>query len=353
MSLAMALRSGLSTASALVSRQARPLTVRCMSNATEDNPVVPRRALMYLPGHDKRKITKAAGLDLDCVCLDMEDAVADGRKDDARDTIVKALEEVSFGRADVAVRVNPVGSEYIEDDLEALFTAPKWPDTLVVPKVDDADQMDWLFTFVEKYRSKESAVVNLLTQVESSKSLFNLTSICEMDADQDTESLVLAHRGLIFGGDDYAASIGAIRSPDNSELMFARQSVVAHAKAFGLECIDIVNIHFKNLEQLKLEAEEGYRWGFTGKQVIHPNQVPVVQAAFSPTDSQIRYALAIVSAHLDHETQGTGAFSYNGQMIDMPTVRQCQQILGLARLAGVLEHYEVPPSSPPPASDLV
>jgi citrate lyase beta subunit len=101
-----------------------------------------RRALLYMPGDDLRKIRKAATLDVDCVCLDMEDGVAQNRKAEARDTIVQALGSLDFGRSERLVRINPVGSGLEEDDLKLVL--PLKPDGIVVPKVDHPEQIRWV-----------------------------------------------------------------------------------------------------------------------------------------------------------------------------------------------------------------
>lgn len=301
-----------------------------------------RRALLYLPANDMRKVEKAAKLDVDCICLDLEDAVALNRKEEAREMVIKVLETVDFGDSDVAVRINPLQTQLAEDDITAIFARSSvQPSTIVVPKVDSADDLEWLFdhvyTTVETAR-EDADVVDLLTQVESPIGLLNLRSICEMDSDTVTESLSLRMNGLIFGSDDYCAAVGATRTAVGTELLYARQAVVTHAKAFGLQAIDLVNINFNDYGELKAECDDGARMGFTGKQIIHPNQIETTQTAFSPSDERIAFALALEEAFMDHQDSGKGAFTFNDQMIDMPTMLQCQSVLAMARKIG-----KVPP----------
>lgn len=307
--------------------------------------VVLRRALMYLPVNDMRKVQKAATLDVDCVCLDLEDAVALSQKDAARTALVKVLEEVDFGDKDVAVRINPPQTEFALDDLEAIFKTSKvQPKTLVVPKVDTTEDMDWLFDKVYEIGSKDLEFkdnIDVLTQVESPQGLLNLKDICKMDLTSIRESLSLRMAGLIFGSDDYCAAVGATRTAAGNELLYARQAVVTHAKAFGFEAIDLVNINFNDYDELREEAEAGARMGFTGKQIIHPNQIATVQDAFSPSQERIDYAIDLEAAFLEHQAAGKGAFTFRDQMIDMPTMLQCRNVLSLARRIG-----RAPPVSP-------
>eukprot|EP00041_Stephanoeca_diplocostata_P028052 m.784290 g.784290 ORF g.784290 m.784290 type:complete len:377 (-) comp23297_c0_seq6:334-1464(-) len=308
-----------------------------------------RRALLYLPGNNKKMAKKAAGLNVDCVCLDLEDAVSLNRKEEARASITEILAELDFGDSDVAVRINPLMTELAEADIKALYSAPTLPKSLVIPKVETSIQMEWLFDMVDKCM-KDDLIdnMNVLIQVESPLGLINLKDICRLDMDAVTESLQLNLEGLIFGGDDFAASLGATRSEAASELFFARQSVVCHAKAFGLQAIDLVNIHYHDTEFLERESIEGAHMGYTGKQIIHPNQVDIVQAAFSPSKASIDFALALEHAFEVHQNAGHGAFTFRDKMIDMPTMLQCQTVLNLARRTGMIAPKEIRVPDPAP-----
>eukprot|EP01147_Barroeca_monosierra_P000829 gene829-4109_t len=313
----------------------------------------PRRALLYLPAHDIRKAQKASSLDADCVCLDLEDAVAMNRKEGARKSLIHVLQSIDFGQSDVAVRINSVSSGLASDDLRAIFESNVLPRTLVVPKVDIPADIEWLFEetakLLKRFPREDQVSLKLLTQVESGLGLLNLQRVCEYDLSNNTASDVYEHEGVIFGGDDYAAAIGATRSTSNKELLYARQHVVATVKAYGLQAIDIVNIRFKDLDSLGLEAAEGIvvtaagwmyvvysgaAWGFDGKQVIHPDQVPVVQRCFSPTPEKLKWAMEILDAFYENQSEGRGAFNHNNHMIDMPTVLQCQNIYRLGVISG-------------------
>eukprot|EP00042_Codosiga_hollandica_P033372 m.222046 g.222046 ORF g.222046 m.222046 type:complete len:371 (-) comp54171_c1_seq1:860-1972(-) len=301
--------------------------------------VVPRRAFLYLPGHDERKATKAVSLGVDSICLDCEDAVAAERKEDARQGIVNILQTINFGQSEVAVRINSAQTEAASLDLKAIFSSKKLPDAIVVPKVNDTTDLEWLFEKVERLRSKsslhkDSPPLRLITQCETAIGLLNLRQICEMDSEEVSESLCLSHQAIIFGGDDFAANIGATRSDGASELMYARQAVVAHAKAFNLQAIDIVRINYKDLAGLKEEAVAGALMGFTGKQIIHPLQAEVVQEAFTPSEARIERARRILSSFIAFKNLGAGAFSMDGLMIDMPTILQAHNVIKLARVAG-------------------
>lgn len=284
-----------------------------------------RRALLYMPGDDWKKIVKATTLGVDCICMDMEDGVAVSRKAEARVTIAKALRELDFGASEKLARVNSIGSGWERDDIDAVL--PFRPDGIVIPKVESREQVEWGSRLIEAAELKYGWTLNsirMLVGVETALGILNLKEIA-------------AHPrldGIIFGGEDYAASVGARRTREAVELLYARQAVVAACAAFGLQAIDIVYIDFKDAEGLRLEAEQGAGFGFSGKQIIHPNQVEVTQEAFTPSDEALEEARRIVETFEASQKEGKGAYALDGKMIDMPLLKNAQKVLARARAAG-------------------
>ena len=284
-----------------------------------------RRALLYMPGDNWKMITKSVTLGVDSICMDMEDGTAINKKAEARATIARALQELDFGASEKLARINSVGSGWEKDDIEAVL--PHHPDGIVIPKVESFEQVEWASKIIEDAELKNGWKVNsirILIGVETAKGILNLKEIAahpRLDA-------------IIFGGEDFAASIGAVRTTDAVELLYARQAVIVACAAYDLQPIDIVTIDYKDLEALKVESEFGARLGFSGKQVIHPNQVPVVQEAFTPSAEAITYARRIVETFEASQKEGKGAYSLDGKMIDMPLLKNAQKVLARARAAG-------------------
>lgn len=287
-----------------------------------------RRALLYTPGSDLRKVRKAAALNVDCLCLDMEDGVADDQKDLARSNILEALRNFDFGRTERLARINAVGSGLEESDLKVVLAGI--PDGIVIPKLEHAQQVEkvhQLITTFERSNGLNEGQIHLLVVVESALGILNLREIC-------TASTRL--RGVIFGAEDYSNDIGATRTKQGLEVLYARSAVVAHATAFGLQAIDRVSVDFHDLETLVLEASQGAQMGFSGKQVIHPNQVEPVQLAFTPGDEMIAHAARVVQEFERHKSMGVGAFALDGKMIDAPLVKAAHKVLSAAKAAGKL-----------------
>lgn len=285
----------------------------------------PRRAILYVPGDDWHKISKSITLGVDCICMDMEDGAALNRKAEARAGIARALRELDFGRSEKLARINAVGSGLEQDDISAAL--PHHPDGIVIPKVEALEQIRWAHEIVEAAELThgwELNSVRILIGVETAKGILNLKEIAShprLDA-------------IIFGGEDFAASVGALRTPEATELLYARLAVVTACAAYGLQAIDMVTIDFKNPEIVRAEAEFGAQLGFSGKQIIHPAQVEPAQTAFTPSDQAIAYAHRLVEAFEMHQQQGAGAFALDGKMIDMPLLKNAQKVLDRARAAG-------------------
>uniref|UniRef100_A0A7M6DRE8 HpcH/HpaI aldolase/citrate lyase domain-containing protein n=1 Tax=Clytia hemisphaerica TaxID=252671 RepID=A0A7M6DRE8_9CNID len=227
----------------------------------------PRRSLLYVPGDENKKVQKASGLDADVVVLDCEDGVAQSKK----------------------------------------FKS----------KVND----------LMKNHTNQSPL-KVICQTETPIGMMNLRGILEECLIPDKN---LQFEAFVFGSDDFLASIGGTRTESAIELLFARQNFIMHVKGFGLQAIDMVYINFKDQEGLERQSSDGAKMGFTGKQIIHPAQIDVVNKAFAPTEERIDYAERLVKAFDAHQLTGKGAFAFEGNMIDMPTVLQAQNILNLAK----------------------
>lgn len=285
-----------------------------------------RRALLYMPGDDRRKIEKATTLGVDSICMDMEDGVAANKKAEARSVIAQAMKELDFGKSERCIRINSIGSGLEKRDLVAALATH--PDSIVVPKIETAEQIKWVSGHIESYELSSNlniGAIRLLIGVETAKGILNLKEIAESDKRLEA---------IIFGAEDYAASIGATRTKEGTEVLYARSAVVTTCAANDLQAIDMVYIDFRDLEGLRVEAEQGAGLGFSGKQIIHPNQVVPVQEAFTPSDEAIEYARRVVESFEVSQKEGKGAYALDGKMIDMPLLKNAQKVLDRAKAAG-------------------
>ena len=272
------------------------------------------RSWLFVPADSERKIAKALESEADAVIFDLEDSVAAEQKAIARD-ILKDLPKQSNG-PEWWVRVNPLGSEYHKDDLKLIGSA--YVHGIVLPKAESGADVIQL-----AHRTGNIPVHAIVT--ETAASLFGLLSY------RDPKSTLAA---MSWGAEDLSAALGASSKYDaNGELSFtyklARSLCLAGAVAAGVQPVDGVFADFRDDEGLRAESEAARREGFTGKLAIHPAQVPIINAAFTPSDDDIRHAEEIVAAF---EAQpNAGVLSVGGKMIDRPHLVQARRVLERAR----------------------
>ncbi len=206
-----------------------------------------RRALLFMPGDDRRKIEKGAALGVDSVIIDLEDGVALNNKTAARATVAAALPEVPFGRTERLVRLNPISGTLWQDDFAATVSA--MPDGYVLPKVETAGEVHAVadrLAAEEDMRGKPRGTIRLLAMIETARGVLNLREIAGSSARLDA---------LMFGGEDFAGDVGATRTPEGWEIFYARGAVVLHARAFGLQAVDTVYVTLDDVAGLVKETE--------------------------------------------------------------------------------------------------
>ncbi|GIK29245.1 MAG: CoA ester lyase [Chloroflexi bacterium] len=288
-----------------------------------------RRAMLFMPGDDRRKIEKGASAGADSIIMDLEDAVTLANKPAARAAVAAALREVDFGTVERTVRLNPVSSGALcMLDLEG--TVDGRPDAYVLPKVEsaaDISHIDSWMTAAEQQRGWPPGEIRLIAIIETAMGIVRLAEIAAASRRLDA---------LAFGAEDLAGDMGAVRTQNGHESQYARSAVVLHAKAFGLQALDTPFINFKADETLLVaDARCAMEMGYTGKFAIHPRQVNPIQQVFTPTAEQIDRARRLVTEFDAREAAGEGVFAFEGKMIDMPMIRAARWVLERARAAGI------------------
>jgi citrate lyase beta subunit len=282
-----------------------------------------------MPGDSRRKIEKGAGMDVDSIIMDLEDAIALSQKEEARQSVAVALREVDFGRSERLVRINQIIPGWIHTrDIEVTINSK--PDGYVLPKIESAEQVQEIsrmLTAAEERNGWELGGIKLLAIIETGRGIVNLKEIVESDSRLEA---------LIFGAEDLAGDIGATRTADGYEVFYARSAVVTHARAYGKQAIDTVFIDLKApAEDLAVETQKIAGMGYTGKLAIHPRQVEPIQQVFTPKMDDILAAQRLVAAFDAQQDQGVGVFEYEGKMIDMPMIRAAKQVLKRAKACGI------------------
>lgn len=269
------------------------------------------RSLLFVPGDRPERMEKALTLGADALILDLEDAVAPAAKPAARAMVAAFL--AGERRATLFVRVNPLDSGLIDDDLAAIL--PGRPDGVVLPKAEGAASLKAL----DGKLSGDAMILPIAT--ETPAAIFGLGGYGGV-----TPRLC----GLTWGAEDLPAAIGAqtSREPDGSytaPYQLARSLTLFGAHAAGVPAIETVYPDFRDLDGLAAYAARGRRDGFTGMMAIHPNQVPVINAAFAPSEAEIAHARAVVG--LFAANPGAGALSLDGKMVDAPHLKSARRLL--------------------------
>jgi citrate lyase subunit beta/citryl-CoA lyase len=272
------------------------------------------RSWLFVPADSERKVAKALDSEADAIIFDLEDSVAPAQKATARE-ILKGLPKRSNG-PEWWVRVNPLGSEFHKEDLKLIGSA--YVHGIVLPKTESGADVTQL-----AHRTGNIPIHAIVT--ETAASLFGLLSY------RDPKSPLAA---MSWGAEDLSAALGASSKYDQGgELSFtfrlARSLCLAGAVAAEEQPVDGVFADFKDQVGLKAEAEAARREGFTGKLAIHPAQVPVINAAFTPSADDVRDAEEIVAAFEAHPD--AGVLSVGGKMVDRPHLVQARRVLERAQ----------------------
>lgn len=276
------------------------------------------RSLLFVPADRPERIEKAAATGADALILDLEDSVVLERKGVGRVAVAQALRAAGSGPK-FFVRVNPLGSALIKADLAAL--AGLQPDALVLPKAEGAASVHE-FTALCAEIGLHAPILPIAT--ETPAAIFQLGSYQEVAG-----SLV----GVTWGAEDLPAAIGAVSSREEDgrytpPYELARSLTLFGAHAANVAAIETVFPDFRDLDAVGAYASRAARDGFTGMMAIHPAQVPVINAAFTPSAEAIAKAQAIVAAFAANP--GAGALQLEGRMIDAPHLKQAQKLLARA-----------------------
>jgi citrate lyase subunit beta/citryl-CoA lyase len=279
---------------------------------------MPRRSVLFSPGDRPELLRKAPRSGADTVVFDLEDAVAPSERSAARAAVREVLADPAFDpRCEVAVRVGDP-----EADLPALFgDGPIRLDAVVVPKVESTDDV----VAVADTLAAHGRELPLLALVETAAGVLNAATVGRVEAVD----------ALVFGAEDFAASVGATRTEVGTEVLYARQRVLVAARAAGIDAIDTLVTDYTDDERLREDTATTVRLGYDGKLAIHPRQVTVINEAFTPDPDRVEWARRVLDARDEATAAGRGVFSVDGEMIDAPLVAQAERVLERARAAGV------------------
>jgi citrate lyase subunit beta/citryl-CoA lyase len=281
------------------------------------------RSLLFVPGDSERKFAKAQASGADALILDLEDSVAPSQKARARAMVGAALEERSPRAWSMFVRVNALDSGVALDDLAAIVKPGL--DAVMLPKAEGGRDVEKLGHYLDAFEAMAGLPIGAIrisvVATETPRAMFSLASYAP------------AHPRLValtWGGEDLAAALGATanREPDGAwtfPYQVARSHCLMAASAAETTPIDTIHADFRDSPGLEADCRRSRRDGFLGRMAIHPDQVAVINACYSPTEAEIAAARRIVEAFT--AAPGAGALGIEGKMVDIPHLKAAKKLL--------------------------
>ncbi len=283
-----------------------------------------RRSMLYIPGNNPAMLQQGGVYGADSVLLDLEDAVALNQKDAARILVRNILKNISFYQCEVTVRVNHIDTPFGIYDLEEIV--PLQPDAIRFPKTESIEDLKTLIGHIERIEKKHNLPhdkMKIHAMIETAKGVQNVYDIASYSSRVDA---------ITIGGQDLTADMNIVKTKDNAGIDYARKQIVMAAKANGIDAIDTVFADVEDEEGLRAEAMYAKKIGFTGKAVINPRQVGVVNEVYMPTEQEIRKAIKIYKGWVKAKKEGLGVFAIDGKMVDAPVMARAKYVLDIAEI---------------------
>ncbi len=277
----------------------------------------PLRSVLYIPASKPRALEKARTLPVDAIIFDLEDAVSIEEKAEARETLKQALSEGGYGNRLKIVRINGLDSPWGEEDAAAVKSMAA--DSVLLPKVSSTRDLDAI--------AERVGDLPLWAMMETPLGMLNAAQIATHPQLE----------GMVMGTNDLAKELQANFRPDREPLLTGLGLCLLAARAHGLAIVDGVYNAFKDSDGLRIECEQGREMGFDGKTLIHPAQIDVANAAFSPTPEDVELARRQIAAFEAAEAEGQGVAVVDGRIVENLHVATARETLAKAEAIAVAE----------------
>jgi citrate lyase beta subunit len=280
---------------------------------TVDRPIRPRRSLLFVPGLRPDRFAKALDSGADIVCVDMEDAVARPRKDEGRALTLPLFEKNTHPHVEQMVRINGLSTPDGLKDLTAIIESEAPPPAIMIPKIRSAEEVQLIETLLSAGPARN---IRFCVIIETNQGLERALEITRASSRIDS---------VILGAVDMSAELRCEKSWE--PLLYTRSRLVHAAASAGIDLLDVPFLNLDDPEGLRQEAQACARLGFTGKASIHPNQIPIINEAFTPDEKTIAKARKVCAAF---EQDKTGLVVVDGELIELPVVRSMYRVLAIA-----------------------
>lgn len=283
------------------------------------------RTMIFVPGYKKEYLDKARAFDADALVLDLEDSVPDAFKARARANIRDYLGEQAFSQT-VYVRVNPIDSGLLFDDLDSVLQ----PNTtgVMLPKVADGEDVRYVDRLLSQYESELGLVhghFSLCPLVESGIAIIRAYDIAAASK---------RVRVVAFGGEDYLTDLDGLHKEHGRSLIVPRSLLVIAARAARVDVVDTPYLNIRDMEGFRREAELARELGFSGMLIVHPAQLPVANAVFSPSGAEVAEAEAIIAAIEQSRARGLQVTLLDGDLVGPPMLKRARNVIEKVRRIG-------------------
>jgi len=282
----------------------------------------PRRSVLYMPGSNARALEKARTLPADALILDLEDAVAPDAKEIARQQVCDAVKARGFGKREVIIRINGLGTPWGEADLHAAADAK--PDAILVPKIESVVELN---TIESKLGSADPAIA-VWAMIETPRAILNIAHVAAAGGRLAC---------FVMGTNDLIKEIRGVHTQDRMNLAAALSLSVLAARANGLVVIDGVYNDIQNTDGFQIVCEQARAFGFDGKTLIHPTQVEPCNAVFAPSVAEIMDARKLLATFDLPENKGKGAIKVDGRMVELLHAEIARRTVAMADAIAALE----------------
>jgi citrate lyase subunit beta/citryl-CoA lyase len=274
----------------------------------------PRRSVLYMPSSNAKALEKAKGLPVDGIIFDLEDAVAPDAKVSARESAFAAVRSGEYGRRELTIRVNGIGTQWHDDDIAAASQAG--PDAIVVPKVNSAEEVRGLVASMERAGAPERT--KLWAMIETPVAILDALAIARA-----SDRLA----AFVIGTNDLVKELYAEHVPGRAPILPSLHTALLAGRAAGIAVIDGVYNDVKDTDGFLAECRQGREMGFDGKTLIHPGQVEGANTAFAPSEEAVEDARGLIQAWEDGA--GSGVVTHNGRMVENLHVESARRTLDI------------------------
>lgn len=281
----------------------------------------PRRSALYMPGSNARALEKAREIAADVLILDLEDAVAPDAKAAAREQVCAAVKAGGYGRRELVIRVNGVGTPWFTDDLAAAAEAK--PQAILIPKVSAPETLHEVGNQLNGLWADPTVAV--WAMIETPLAILDVERIARAARDP-----VARLACFVMGTNDLAKETRARFVPGRAPMLPWLTSALLAARAHGIDILDGVYNDIKDEAGFLAECEQGRDLGFDGRTLIHPSQVAAANAVFAPDETELTKARAVIAAFDLPENAGKGAIQLDGRMVELLHADMARRTVALA-----------------------